>query len=59
MRWKTIGVVIAYANVVVAGAQQHQPQGKPDHMHHRFDDPERFAKLFDDPARDSWQMPDR
>jgi cyclopropane fatty-acyl-phospholipid synthase-like methyltransferase len=26
-------------------------------MHHRFDDPERYAKSFDDPARDSWQMP--
>jgi ubiquinone/menaquinone biosynthesis C-methylase UbiE len=40
-------------------AQQHQPQAKPDHMHHRFDDPERYAKTFDDPARDSWQMPGR
>ena len=40
-------------------AQQHQPQGKPDHMQHRFDDPERYAKSFDDPARDAWQMPSR
>jgi ubiquinone/menaquinone biosynthesis C-methylase UbiE len=40
-------------------AQQHAPQQKPDHMHHRFDDPERFAKSFDDPARDAWQMPAR
>ena len=39
------------------GAQQ--PPAKPDHMQHRFDDPERFAKSFDDPARDAWQMPDR
>jgi ubiquinone/menaquinone biosynthesis C-methylase UbiE len=39
-------------------AQQPQP-AKPDHMQHRFDDPERFAKSFDDPARDGWQMPDR
>src|SRR3989442_8156978 len=59
VRWKTIGVVVACANVVVAGAQQPQPPGKPDHMQHRFDDPERFAKSFDDPARDGWQMPDR
>jgi SAM-dependent methyltransferase len=59
VRWKTIGVVVACANVVVAGAQQHQPPGKPDHMQHRFDDPARFAKSFDDPARDRWQMPDR
>jgi ubiquinone/menaquinone biosynthesis C-methylase UbiE len=40
-------------------AQQHQPQGKPDHMEHRFDDPARYAKSFDDPARDGWQMPSR
>jgi cyclopropane fatty-acyl-phospholipid synthase-like methyltransferase len=39
-------------------AQQTQP-AKPDHMQHRFDDPERLAKSFDDPARDVWQMPDR
>jgi ubiquinone/menaquinone biosynthesis C-methylase UbiE len=26
-------------------------------MPHRFDDPERYAKSFDDPARDAWQMP--
>ena len=38
-------------------AHQHPPQ--PDHMHHRFDDPEGYAKSFDDPARDAWQMPDR
>jgi ubiquinone/menaquinone biosynthesis C-methylase UbiE len=28
-------------------------------MEHRFDDPEQYAKSFDDPARDAWQMPDR
>jgi ubiquinone/menaquinone biosynthesis C-methylase UbiE len=28
-------------------------------MHHRFDDAERWAESFDDPARDGWQMPDR
>lgn len=31
----------------------------PDHMEHRFDNPEQSAKGFDDPARDAWQMPDR
>ena len=31
----------------------------PDHMEHRFDNPERSAKSFDDPARDAWQMPER
>lgn len=42
---------------LVASAQQ--PQHKPEHMDHRFDDPERYAKSFDDPARDGWQMPAR
>jgi predicted methyltransferase len=26
-------------------------------MRHRFDDPERWSKVFDDPARDAWQRP--
>jgi ubiquinone/menaquinone biosynthesis C-methylase UbiE len=28
-------------------------------MEHSFADAERYAKAFDDPARDAWQMPDR
>jgi cyclopropane fatty-acyl-phospholipid synthase-like methyltransferase len=32
---------------------------KPDHMPHAFTDAERWAREFDDPARDAWQMPDR
>ena len=28
-------------------------------MHRRFDDAEKWAKNFDDPARDAWQLPDR
>ena len=52
--------VIAFACLgLSATAQQHQSQTKPDHMQHRFDDPERYAKSFDDPARDEWQMPSR
>ena len=40
--------------------QAQQPAPKPsDHMQHRFDDPAKFAKSFDDPTRDAWQMPDR
>jgi ubiquinone/menaquinone biosynthesis C-methylase UbiE len=46
-----------FAYVTLAAAQQ--PPAKPDHMHHKFDDPERYAKSFDDPARDAWQMPSR
>jgi SAM-dependent methyltransferase len=55
-RWLLVGIVFGYLGSAVT-AQQHQPQGTPDHMQHRFDDPERYAKSFDDPARDSWQMP--
>lgn len=29
-----------------------------DHAHHRFDDVEKWVKVFDDPARDAWQLPD-
>jgi cyclopropane fatty-acyl-phospholipid synthase-like methyltransferase len=53
-------IAVAFGCFGVAGAaQQHQPGSKPDHMQHRFDDPERYAKSFDDPARDAWQMPSR
>lgn len=27
-------------------------------FHHRFDDPQRWSQVFDDPARDAWQRPD-
>ncbi len=40
-------------------AQAHQEKTHADHMEHRFDHPEQFAKMFDDPARDAWQMPER
>lgn len=46
-------------NLVAQQPAKPAPQGKPDHMHHRFDDPKRYAKAFDDPARDAWQLPDR
>jgi ubiquinone/menaquinone biosynthesis C-methylase UbiE len=49
-------VLLAVAAPVRAEQQTGQ---QPDHMHHRFDDPERYARSFDDPARDGWQMPDR
>ena len=42
------------AQGVHGAAAQH-----PDHMEHRFDNAEKWAKSFDDPARDAWQMPDR
>lgn len=36
------------------GARGHHGQG---HHHHDFSDVERFAAIFDDPARDQWQRP--
>jgi SAM-dependent methyltransferase len=38
------------------------PQSLPaqhaeQHMHRRFDDAEKWSRVFDDPARDAWQMP--
>ena len=41
------------------GAKGHEGMQHADHMEHSFADAERYAKSFDDPARDAWQMPDR
>jgi SAM-dependent methyltransferase len=55
-----IGVaMVCVALSIATAAQQHHPPSAPDHMEHRFDDPERYAKSFDDPARDAWQLPGR
>ena len=40
-------------------AQPPHEMSHGDHMQHRFDNPEQWAKSFDDPARDTWQMPDK
>ncbi len=56
-------VVIGLAAVSPAGAQQqhdeHRAAEHGRHMEHRFDDAEQYAEVFDDPARDAWQLPDR
>jgi ubiquinone/menaquinone biosynthesis C-methylase UbiE len=53
--------IMSLVLAVGTSGQQHQPPAGhvPDHMEHRFDDPERYAKEFDDPGRDTWQMPAR
>lgn len=43
----------AAAGGEAADAHGHHAKG----MHHRFDDPEAWAKVFDDPTRDAWQRP--
>jgi SAM-dependent methyltransferase len=44
-------VVLAAVALVACG--QHG-----GHYHHRFDDAEKWARVFDDPARAAWQKPD-
>lgn len=57
-------VALACGMAVVATPAMAQHHGK-DHGHNtgpghaqRFDDPEKWAKSFDDPARAAWQKPD-
>jgi SAM-dependent methyltransferase len=65
MRIAMMSFVTLFALAAVTSAQTpaptpgHQPAPGADHMQHRFDDPERYAKGFDDPARDAWQLPSR
>lgn len=59
--------LVCVSVAVVLRAQHPQPGQHHDdhhdvqlpHMEHRFDDVERYARSFDDPERDQWQMPDR
>jgi len=41
-------------------AHGHDEAAHGDHatVHHAFNDPERWAKIFDDPSRAAWQKPD-
>jgi cyclopropane fatty-acyl-phospholipid synthase-like methyltransferase len=41
---------------LVGCAAHHQPSD--GHLHHHFDDADRWAQHFEDPARDAWQKPD-
>jgi cyclopropane fatty-acyl-phospholipid synthase-like methyltransferase len=56
---RTIAAVgLAALLASIAGAQHH-PQPPADHFDHEFKDAEEWAKTFDDPAREEWQMPER
>ncbi|HVL56034.1 MAG TPA: class I SAM-dependent methyltransferase [Burkholderiaceae bacterium] len=47
---------LAAASIV--GAWPLAPAAQTPHTHrHRFDDAQRWAQIFDDPARDAWQRP--
>ena len=53
MRWVLLAAVVSAG--CVRPPDLTAPHGE---AHHRFDDPEAWAKAFEDPSRDSWQMPD-
>jgi SAM-dependent methyltransferase len=53
-----LGLLIG-ASPALRAQDQTQAGHAPDHMEHSFADAEKYAKSFDDPARDAWQMPDR
>lgn len=57
-QWQILLAAVAFIYFGLSATAQPQ-QPAPDHMQHRFDDPEQYAKSLDDPARDVWQMPDR
>ena len=57
MCWKSCAVGMVVCAGMTLG-QTAGPQKGSDHMDHHFD-PEASARMFDDPARDAWQMPDR
>lgn len=52
--------MIAAASTIplVSCAAGHAHHAHPDGMQHRFDDAEKWAKMFDAPERDAWQRPD-
>ena len=44
--------------VVAAGLALDAPAQSMDHHQHQFSGADRWAAIFDDPARDAWQKPD-
>jgi len=57
---KRLIVAALFTVFSAAAVMSQQPQtAKPTHMDHKFDDPAKYAKSFDDPTRDAWQMPSR
>lgn len=51
-----MGLVVLAAGCGGGGKQPGAHDAHP-HAHHKFDDAERWAKVFDNPARDAWQKP--
>ncbi|MBI4485237.1 MAG: class I SAM-dependent methyltransferase [Acidobacteria bacterium] len=61
MTYRSWNVLAAAAVVIyassLASAQQAPQSQTHDHLEHRFENADEWAKSFDDPARDEWQMP--
>ena len=63
---KTLPSAFLFLTLGIGLACQQRPDSQHDehggdqpHMEHRFEDAEEYARAFDDPARDDWQMPER
>lgn len=67
-----IAVLFVVSVVVACGSSAPPPAAPPAHdhaahshadhkggMHHRFENADEWAKVFDDPERDAWQQPER
>lgn len=50
---RTLAVALLLLAVALPGRAQHGEQ----RMHQRFDDAQKWARVFDDPAREAWQKP--
>ena len=58
MSWKYLEMSAAIAATLLAAPSFAQsPAQSPDHGNHSFSGAERWARVFDDPARDKWQKP--
>lgn len=54
-----LAVLALLAASPAVAAPERDAHGHDATMHHRFDDVEQWVKVFDDPARDAWQKPEK
>ena len=60
VRFALMRLLITLVCLLVSACSTPQHQHAPAHgpLVHRFEDPARWARVFDDPSRDAWQRPD-
>ncbi len=59
--WALCLLLVSACQPEAAPPRDAHAHGRDHHEHHtahHFDDPEKWSKEFDDPARDTWQKPD-